>query len=80
MPDSIRGRCRTNLDAFANEQWPDRFAFPPRCGDAVQSRSSGRWLVVVRVIHVQGKGMVSGEAEIVEPSIVVELHHAYIGH
>jgi hypothetical protein len=46
----IYGRCRTNLDAYQKERWPEWFQFPPREGDIIQAES-GKILKVCRVTH-----------------------------
>lgn len=61
----IDGTCRTNLDAFEREEWPDRFVAVPRKGERVASRS-GKSLVVGAVTHCIGAGD--------KPFIRVELH------
>lgn len=63
-----KARCFTNLDDFKREDWPDEFAFPPRVGDYVESRS-GKRLKVVSIMH---SGGYTGPSS--RPLVVVELH------
>ena len=46
----IKGHCRTNLDGYEREQWPERFVSVPRNGDRVQAKS-GKILKVVGITH-----------------------------
>lgn len=62
----IDGRCVTNLDKFWREEWPRDFAFAPRVGDSVESRS-GKKLSVVQVTHL------------FDGTIEVELHWGRLG-
>jgi hypothetical protein len=65
------GSCFTNLDEFKRCEWPEKFAFPPRIGDRVESVDGRRELKVVGVTHVTRKIYGSGETS---PAIRVELH------
>lgn len=62
----IRGYCRTNLDDFKREKWPEMFVAVPRVGEYVRSED-GKELRVIRVIHQQA-------ALEPYPKIEVELH------
>lgn len=62
----IRGYCRTNLDGYEGEVWPNTFAAVPRRGDSVQA-ASGKRLQVVAVTHYYDAG-----DDV--PRIEVELH------
>ncbi len=53
--------CRTNLDGYRGEKWPEQVQSAPRVGDWMQAESKRR-LRVVEVTH-----LFSGELE-------VELH------
>lgn len=73
----IQGRCRTNLDDFAREQWPTVFVAVPRVGEWVESVSSypitRRKLRVCSVTHFMenvGKDVYAKY----EPRIEVELN------
>jgi len=46
----IRGRCRTNLDEYRMECWPERFVAVPREGEWIESRG-GKRLKVCKVTH-----------------------------
>jgi hypothetical protein len=66
----IRGYCRTNLDEYKGERWPDMFVAVPKLGDSIVSKS-GKILTVVKITHlVNWRGSTSGT----DPYIEVELH------
>ena len=69
----IQGFCRTNLDGYLTEKWPEMFAFPPNIGDRVQAES-GRILYVVGITHKMSKpyGYIQDHPE--EPVVEIELH------
>lgn len=67
------GHCFTNLDDFKRFEWPEKFAFPPRIGDRVQSVDGSRELKVVGVTHVMCKDH-SDPSGRRYPAIRVELH------
>lgn len=46
----IRGRCKTNLDEYKMEYWPEWFVAVPREGEWVLSQG-GRCLKVCKVTH-----------------------------
>lgn len=46
----ISGQCRTNLDGYASEFWPERFVAIPEIGQMVEAKS-GRILKVCSVTH-----------------------------
>ena len=46
----IKVQCRTNLDEYRQEEWPDSFAAPPSIGEHVQTKS-GKWLRIVGITH-----------------------------
>ena len=48
----ITGLCRTYLDEFKREDWPEVFCGVPRLGDFVESKS-GKRLRVVGITHCQ---------------------------
>ena len=67
------GSCFTNLDDFKRVEWPDRFAFPPRIGDRVDSVDGSRQLKVVGVTHYTIK-YEHDRTPMTRPGIRVELH------
>lgn len=60
----IRGYCKTSLDNYVLERWPESFVSVPRRGERVVAES-GKSLAVVEVTHSQDK---------FGPLIIVELH------
>jgi len=53
----IEGTCRTNLDGYDTEIWPNEFVAVPRKGECVKSKK-GKVLKVCRVTHI-GAGHIS---------------------
>ena len=47
----INGGCRTNLDDYNFEEWPEEFVAVPQKGDRVRSKS-GKILWVVGITHM----------------------------
>jgi hypothetical protein len=60
--------CRTNLDEFKRDTWPDTFIIPPQIGHRVCS-AEGTNLKIVGITHM-GTNKYNKE-----PYIIVELHH-----
>lgn len=80
----IKGCCRTNLDEYRGEHWPDRFVAIPRMGDRVASES-GKCLYVCGITHKTKHVVLRYEAEAYghidvncedEPYVEVELTKA----
>ena len=46
----IEGYCRTNLDNYKHEEWPEIFVAVPRKGEYIRSKT-GKILKVVGVTH-----------------------------
>ena len=70
----VHGYCRTNLDDYKKEEWPNKFAFPPRVGDKVKAKS-GITLHVVSVTHfLPQKNHIYDTEMANQPMIEVELH------
>jgi hypothetical protein len=46
----VKAICKTNLDEFKQEVWPEEFVAVPNIGDWVQAKS-GRVLHVVKIMH-----------------------------
>ena len=69
----INGYCRTNLDDYDREVWPEVFVSVPRVGECVQSQS-GKILKVVRVTHCIREEEVGLMHRKMLPQIIVELH------
>ena len=46
--------CRTNLDDFRREEWPERFFCRPMVGDRVESKT-GKILKIASIIHCKDK-------------------------
>jgi len=74
----IKVRCRTNLDKFKLEKWPEEFVCRPIVGDWVQSES-GSSLMIHSVTHSQQKvydmEFHPGHQQY-EPILIIELHKA----
>ena len=73
----IRGYCRTNLDDYGREEWPNVFVAIPNIGDRVESKN-GKWLYVCGVVHKKkwaDKDHWGSELQDNEPYIEVELHN-----
>jgi hypothetical protein len=64
----IAGLCFTNLDDFANVDWPTLFVAVPRVGERVQGRRGTNIpsLKVIAVTHIMNRDG--------KPEIRVELH------
>lgn len=69
----IRVRCRTNLDDYKNENWPEEMAARPMLGDKVQS-ISGRFLTVVDITHAMRSANLREPELKRESYLIVELH------
>jgi len=48
----VRVFCRTNLDNYKHEKWPDRFCCRPQVGDFVQSERGAR-LKIHEITHAR---------------------------
>ena len=68
----VNVRCRTNLDDYTNERWPEVMAVRPVKGDIVQSEG-GQILSVVDVTHAVA-GNLHPTVLQGEPYLIVELH------
>lgn len=74
----IKVRCRTNIDKFKGEQWPQIFICRPLRGDAVES-ASGAILHIVGITHAVGKvNMIDSDLS-GQPYLKIELHRNYPG-
>jgi hypothetical protein len=51
---TIKVRCRTNLDDWQTQEWPNEMAARPIIGDRVRAKS-GKILKVVRVTHTTAR-------------------------
>jgi hypothetical protein len=74
----IKVRCRTNLDEFKREDWPQTMVCRPIVGDRVESKD-GRQLRVVGITHSRVPVYLSEEANKLltdgpEPMLIVELN------
>lgn len=67
----IKACCRTNLDDYQRQNWPQEFCFPPREGDLVESED-GQILKVVKITHVIRTNYDDPPRKY--PMILVELH------
>lgn len=71
----MKVRCRTNLDNYKHEKWPEEFCCRPMIGDAVQSKNKQR-LYIVTITHTMYD--VNEFALLVRPNIqpmlIIELH------
>lgn len=61
----ITVRCRTNIDEYHHEEWPDVMCCRPIKGDTVAAKS-GKKLAVVQVTHRLAKDG--------KPYLEIELH------
>ena len=72
----IKGYCRTNLDDYERDNWPEVFVSVPRKGEYVQSKQNNR-LKVVCIIHyivdINKSGVINDIGR-TEPRIEVELN------
>lgn len=69
----IRVQCRTNLDRFKGERWPEAMVAVPRKGEMVQSES-GKALCVVEVTHAVYGERTMERALHGQPYVKVDLH------
>ena len=69
----IRVVCRTNLDNYKREIWPNQMVARPVVGDYVKSRS-GRKLRVVEITHTANLTDASGFQTCGDPCLIVELN------
>jgi len=69
--NTIRVKCRTNLDAYKHEKWPTELCCMPFVGHYVQSES-GASLKIVAITHCYIPYL-SSEKPI--SSLIIELHH-----
>lgn len=67
-------KCRTNLDRYKREEWPERMHGIPHVGDHVESASGAR-LTVIKVRHPCGKWDHGHESYYELPALDVELHY-----
>lgn len=64
----VNAMCKTSLDKYKTEEWPDKFVAVPSVGDWVESKS-GKVLSVINITHYMRKtehGLI--------PAIEVELN------
>jgi hypothetical protein len=77
----MKVRCRTNLDDYRMESWPEEFCCRPMVGDSVVSRS-GKRLRIVSIAHaietveetLPGRHYGSGACTVKIPILLIELH------
>jgi hypothetical protein len=69
----IDGYCRTNLDNYQMEVWPEIFVAVPRVGECIESKS-GKVLKVVRITHQTYTEEVGLSHHKLMPRIAIELH------
>ena len=70
----IIGYCRTNIDEYKREKWPEEFCCRPNLGDTVESES-GKQLVIVQITHkVFHTKTHSNKAVVGAPYLNIELH------
>ena len=72
----MKVRCRTNLDDFHSEQWPEELSCRPVLGDAVRS-TSGKRLYICNITHTMYDPMkyttCLGQTRLI-PMLLIELH------
>lgn len=71
----MKVRCKTNLDDYEREQWPEEFCCRPMVGDVVQS-DSGQRLYIVTITHdIHDVNKYSRSLpSCMEPMLLIELH------
>ena len=69
----IKVRCRTNLDDFKREQWPNTFVCRPEEGDKVQAKS-GAVLKICNITHAMEDPIFVERNRKPEPYLIIELH------
>lgn len=70
--------CRTNLDDYQREEWPEVMVCLPRIGDRVVAKS-GNSLRVVGITHsVYTENNWLKRDKIGQPYVIVELHKEHI--
>jgi hypothetical protein len=65
----MKAQCRTNLDKYAQVDWPDEFVCCPEKGHRVISKCGQHSLTVVQVSHCQ-----STASWRLGPSLLIELN------
>ncbi len=66
--------CRTNLDNYEREEWPEVMVCLPHIGDRVEAKS-GNSLRVVGITHsVYTEKHWSHKDKIGQPYVIIELH------
>ena len=70
----MKVRCRTNLDDYKKEQWPEEFCCRPMIGDKVQAKS-GKELYICTITHTTIKGTTDNYQShvIIQPMLIIEL-------
>lgn len=71
----MKVRCRTNIDDYKREQWPEELCCRPIKGDMVRSKS-GQILHVVDITHTMYNTheWSPNENPVWRPMLIIELH------
>ena len=68
----IYGQCRTNLDDYKREVWPEEFVRVPLVGEQVMAKS-GNNLKVYNITHRMFDKFV-GDDKIIVAGVIIELN------